>query len=256
MHGLIGDTRTGFLLFITHILACITVGILFRFWKYNYHSSNCNNRYKHNSKVQLNLSNLGNILSLSIKNSFNTIIMIGGFIVLFSVILSILEQSRTLDVVANIINPIFSHLGLTQNFSRAFCTGIIELTNGLKQLCSIPSKNVSFNVILCAFLLGFGGISVLLQVYSITSTSDISIKPYIIGKILQGIFAAIYTYFLINKFTFFNMDLVPAFSNKTIKITNFYTSYNGIIFLTTIFIIIFYILFRKFLNKKRGNFYG
>lgn len=38
--GLFGNSNIGFLLLITHILACITVGFLFRFWK-------CNNKYKH-----------------------------------------------------------------------------------------------------------------------------------------------------------------------------------------------------------------
>ena len=31
--GLFKDTNTGILLFITHILACLTVGFLFRWWK-------------------------------------------------------------------------------------------------------------------------------------------------------------------------------------------------------------------------------
>jgi len=42
--------------------------------------------------------------------------------------------------------------------------------------------------------LGFGGISVLLQVYSIASNAKISIKPYIIGKLFQGTLAALYTF--------------------------------------------------------------
>lgn len=33
--SLFGDVQIGILLLTTHILACITVGILFRFWKYN-----------------------------------------------------------------------------------------------------------------------------------------------------------------------------------------------------------------------------
>lgn len=32
--GLFGNSKIGFLLLFTHILACITVGFLFRFWKY------------------------------------------------------------------------------------------------------------------------------------------------------------------------------------------------------------------------------
>lgn len=49
-----GNTKIGLLLFITHILSCITVGIIFRFWKFNISKdlkllpSNTNNTYKRN----------------------------------------------------------------------------------------------------------------------------------------------------------------------------------------------------------------
>lgn len=33
MLGLFSNSTIGFLLLVTHILACITVGFLFRFWK-------------------------------------------------------------------------------------------------------------------------------------------------------------------------------------------------------------------------------
>ena len=62
-------------------------------------------------------------------------------------------------------------------------------------------------IIFTAFLLGFGGISVLLQVLSITSKTDLSIKPYLYGKLLHGILAAFYTYIFINVLPFFNFDL-------------------------------------------------
>ena len=58
-----------------------------------------------------------------------------------------------------------------------------------------------------AFLLGFGGLSVLLQVLSITSKTDLSIKPYIYGKFLHGVLAAFYTFVAINVFPFFNFNL-------------------------------------------------
>ena len=85
--------------------------------------------------------------------------------------------------------------------------GIIELTNGISLVTSTATKTISINIILCAFLLGFGGISVLLQVLSIVSKSDLSIKKYIYGKLLQGIIAAIYTYILINMLPMFNLNL-------------------------------------------------
>lgn len=97
--------------------------------------------------------------------------------------------------------------GLPNEFVTGLFSGIIELTNGVSIIAKIPFKMLSVNVIISAFLLGFGGISVMLQVLSITSSSDISIKPYILGKLLQGCFAALYTYLFINNFVFLNFDI-------------------------------------------------
>lgn len=67
----------------------------------------------------------------------------------------------------------------------------------------VPCSQLGINVIICSFLLGFGGISILLQVWSITSKSDISIKPYVVGKLLQGIFSSIYTFLIISNISYF-----------------------------------------------------
>ena len=45
----------------------------------------------------------------------------------------------------------------------------------------------SVNICILSFLIGFGGLSVLFQVYSIIVKENISIKPYLYGKLLQGI---------------------------------------------------------------------
>lgn len=134
--------------------------------------------------------------------------MIGGFVVLFSVVLSILENSNFISVISSLFEPIFRIFGITNNsFVSGFISGIIELTNGVQKISAIACKEISTNIILCAGLLGFGGISILLQVFSITSKTDISIKPYIIGKILHGIFASIYTYIFISYFPIFNLNI-------------------------------------------------
>ena len=76
-----------------------------------------------------------------------------------------------------------------------------------KIIYNITRINISINIVLCAFLLGFGGLSVLLQVLSITSKTDLSIKPYIYGKLLHGILAAFYTFVAISVFPFLNFNL-------------------------------------------------
>ena len=133
--------------------------------------------------------------------------MIGGFVVLFSVINSMLDNTHFFDILSNVFSPLFNIWGLSPEFCDSIFSGIIELTNGVSKVCAIPSKYLSVNIIICAFLLGFGGLSVLLQVLSIISKSNISVKPYIIGKILQAFFSAFYTYLIIQNSLIFNFNL-------------------------------------------------
>ena len=207
--SMFGNTVIGFLLFVTHVLASITVGIIFRFWKYNSSSISVNYKDSSNHVIQKNVSllNLGEVIGNSITNSISTILMIGGFVVLFSVIISILKASHFLQLLASIISPLFSFIGIPAELSRHILTGILEITNGINGVASVHLKAISINIIVTAFLLGFGGVSVMLQVLSIISKTDLSPKPYIIGKILHGIIAAIYTFVFINCFPMFNFNL-------------------------------------------------
>lgn len=103
--------------------------------------------------------------------------------------------------------PIFEFLKIDTSFIGGILSGLLEITNGIHAISSVACKKLSFNIIFTAFLLGFGGISIFLQVWSITSKTDLSIKPYIYGKLLHGLIASLYTYLFIHVFPFFNFDL-------------------------------------------------
>ena len=194
---LFGSTTIGLLLFVTHILACITVGITLRFLS-SKSTISVNNSYAITSNSQnVTLSTLGEVLGKSITNSISTILMIGGFVVIFSVIISILNQSGILDSLVSIISPLLNNIGLQSNLLKPILSGIVELTNGVNLVANTHIKSISSNIIAVIFLCGFGGFSVLLQVLSIISKDGLSIKKYAVGKLLQGIFAAIYTYIAI-----------------------------------------------------------
>ena len=201
------DSLIGVLLLITHILSCLTVGFIFRFWKRNKTIKNSSPHYNFNS-ADINISNLGEILSTSIISSIKTILLIGGFVVLFSVILSLLNESGFMKIICYFCFPLFDLFGMNKmDFSNGFFSGVLEVTNGLNIISNINIKHISCNIIISSFILGFGGLSVLLQVYSIISKSNISIKPYIIGKILHGIIASIYTFIFIYTIPIFNLNL-------------------------------------------------
>lgn len=180
------STEIGILLLITHIFGTLTVGIIFRFYKNNYYRNE-------NIVDELDIDNFSSILTESIFNSFKTTGMIFGFIIMFSIINNILLTSGILKLFPSaIIGSILS---------------ICEITNGINYISMIKSSNLTIQLILTSFFLGFGGISVLMQVYSIISKTDLSIKPYILGKLLHGLTSAIYTLIIILLFPSFSFKI-------------------------------------------------
>ena len=175
--------------------------------------------------------------------------MIGGFVVLFSVIISILNSSGFFSIIASTLYPVFDFLKIDINYLKPIISGIVELTNGLSQLVTINTKSISTIIVISSMLLGFGGISILLQVLSITSKSDISIKAYAIGKFLHGIIAAFLTYLVIHIIPIFNLDITPIFSenvNKLNVINSYTNKYN-------LLLLILIILFTSFIVLKKNH---
>ena len=189
------NTGIGILLFITHLLGCLSVGFIFRFWK-----KNKNDSIGKDKKVIMKKSSYNYISNYVPDKKTATFSNLGE-------IISILKASGILNVLCMAISPILNFLHIDSSFASGLLTGILEITNGIQIISSIACKKISINLIITAFLLGFGGISVFLQVFSITAKTDLSIKPYIYGKILHGIFAAFYTFIFIQVFPFFNLDL-------------------------------------------------
>lgn len=206
--SMFGNSSIGLLLLITHILACISVGFIFRFWKNDLSRGSISSEYVSSKNTNLvTFSNLGSVLSESITNSINTILLIGGFVVIFSSVISIFKSSGLLNSFALFLTPFFNFLHIDSTFISPILTGFLEITNGINNIALIKVKHLSINIIITAFLLGFGGISVLLQVWSIISNSDLSIKPYIFGKLLHAFFAAFYTFLALHFLPFLNLDL-------------------------------------------------
>ena len=65
--------------------------------------------------------------------------------------------------------------------------GFLELSNGCCELMSVVNRNGRF--IICAGMLAFGGLCVLLQTMSVTK--GLSLRMYLRGKLLQTVFSVL-----------------------------------------------------------------
>ena len=207
------NTSIGILLLISHILSSICVGIILgiisriksatnKFTAHSTQSASVNN-FSSLLQDDIKIADLGGILGSAIVSAIKSILMIGGFVTIFSVILSILNNTKILTIISYFISNIFH---INPDYIVGLLTGFLEFTNGLYKISTINNKMLSINLIISSFIIGFGGISVTLQVLNIISKNKLSIKAYIFGKLLHGTISALFT-FLILSVPIFSLNL-------------------------------------------------
>ena len=148
----------------------------------------------------------------SIKSSVNTLLLICGYIVFFAVLGEVFENTGILSYLKLFIERFLTVFDIPLVCSSGILKGILEVTSGVKELSSLNTITYIKLLSVIAFILGFGGFSVHMQTCSIIADTDISMKPYFLGKFLHGAFASIYSYLIMKYTNFFNWDVVETFS--------------------------------------------
>jgi sporulation integral membrane protein YlbJ len=197
--GILGVPQLGLLLLLTHLAGCITVGLLFRFYKpsktVSHQSSSLRNPVSslpyQQVRPNIGFYNIGKKLGDAINNSINTLLLICGFIIVFSVFTNILINLKIVYFLACGVKFVFQYIGIAFSLAFPVICGFFEITSGINYI-NMQFAPIDHKIIIAAFVLGWGGLSVHAQVASIIAHTDISIKPYLFGKLLHGLFSAIY----------------------------------------------------------------
>lgn len=172
----------GIFILISIYLSNIIIGLIFR----NYYVSK-NDYYKISLKRAINgmknryrqNKNFGSILTNTLIDSINLLMLILGTISLFLIVNKIITTTFGLD-----------------EFNRALLSGILEMTGGLKyfSLLNIP---LNIKAIFSTMILAFGGFSVHTQVYSIIADTKIKYIPYLSARVMHIVLSGIIMYFLL-----------------------------------------------------------
>lgn len=205
--SMLKSNSIGYLLLISNYISCFLMGIIIP-GKASYDT------YKKNMKNINSKNNIGNIVKESIESSIKTSMNIGGFVILFSVIISIIKSNILFDIA---INNISTLLNIQKNLVEGMFLGIIEMTNGCF-LISEASASIYIKAILISFILGFSGFSVVSQVFSFTYKHNLSMKKYIARKAIQGLICSLTTV-LLYKIIFLN-NAVEALATNNRNISN------------------------------------
>lgn len=176
------NKHAGILILLCHYIVNIIIGLLFRNYapsKLEYKKTSIKNAIimMHKKRIA-NATSFGKIISTSILNTFQTLLIILGTVTIFLIITTIFDNNLPLN-----------------QYYQTILNGTIEMTQGLKyvSLLEIPLKLKS---ILTVMILSFGGLSVHIQILSIISDTDIKYLPFLTARLLHSALSGILLYIL------------------------------------------------------------
>lgn len=184
--SMLGNTFLGYLLLIPSYISPIIIGLITR------------NKKKEDSNLpskKLIISNdyksLGEIIKISITDAANNILILCGYVIIFSVIISMFKK---LFLTEFLINILYEKFNISIDFITGILLGSIELTNGCN-IISGSNLNILTKLCLLAFLSSFGGLSIIAQTGAFFYTEKVSIIKYFFFKFIQGLLGIIIMFF-------------------------------------------------------------
>lgn len=230
--GMFGRPDLGAVIALAHYLSSILVGILFRFHGRNQPNSTENanidiariplRAFRAMVKARRDDGrSISQLLGDSVKISMNTILLIGGFIILFSVFLRILSVTGFTAAFDRIFIVLLDLIGFNTALAPALVSGFFELDLGA-MAASQADAPLPERVAVAGAVIAWSGLCVHGQVASIVIESGIRMRPYMAGRLLHAILAAVITLGLMNiRQIAFSEAAMPVFHSIGLYAGNF-----------------------------------
>ncbi|MFV9509910.1 sporulation integral membrane protein YlbJ [Tepidibacillus sp. LV47] len=213
--GFFHQAELGIFLAIVHYASSLIVGFIMRFHEINNQqfSSRKFEMYKKEDNIfirafkamhQARMADgrqFGKLMGDAVMSSIQTLLMIGGFIIAFSVVLSILTQIEVTSFLISLLHLILTPLGISQDLAQSMIYGFFEVTLGAKSV-SEASMNIPLieKLAIVSAISAWSGISVHGQIAAILQKTDIRFKPFFIARVFHSILAFILSLLLYQPF--------------------------------------------------------
>src|SRR5690606_23011234 len=132
----------------------------------------------------------------AVRSSLQSMLFIGGCIMMFSVFLRILTVSGIVDSMAAPLALILAPLGVDTDLAVALIKGTVEITIGTEAVSRAAAAGLTEKLVLASAIIAWSGLSVHAQVAAMVHGTGIRLAPYIAARFLHGVFAGLVTWAL------------------------------------------------------------
>ncbi len=136
---------------------------------------------------------VGKIMGDAVKNSITNLLNIGGFIILFAVIIRLMSAAGIIEAIAHSLGVLLLPLGFSPDILPALGSGFFEMTIG-SRLASEAAAPLTQQVVAVGMILAWSGLSVHAQAASMIAETDIRMLPFVVARVCHTCLAGLYTY--------------------------------------------------------------
>ncbi|WP_166240639.1 sporulation integral membrane protein YlbJ [Paenibacillus turpanensis] len=140
----------------------------------------------------------GLLLRQAVESSFRLIIVVGGLVVFFAVILETLALSGVLAVIYAAVAALLKLLALPLPLSDGIVNGFFEVTLGARSAGEASGVPLVQKAAIGAVVLSWAGLSVHAQIASLVSRCGFRYKPFLFARAMHSIIAFILVLILWN----------------------------------------------------------
>ncbi|MDQ8735991.1 sporulation integral membrane protein YlbJ [Paenibacillus sp. LHD-38] len=138
---------------------------------------------------------LGRLLQDSIQSALRLMIVVGGLVVFFSVVMEMLTHAGIVAAMAHALRYLFVLIGLPAPLADAGIFGLFEVTLG-SRAAGAAGTGLMHQAAIAAWILSWGGLSVHAQIASLLSRTDLRYRPFFFARLLHGFIAMALVYLL------------------------------------------------------------
>ena len=165
--SLLNDYKLGLYIFASHIISALICGLIFKS-KENLPSN------QESTQKQIRLSS--DILSKSVQSTISGILTVAVYVSIFYMFIDIAYDIKLLGVSQSLFEKCLQVFNIDPIFAKGLSSGIIEMTRGCSEIALGSSKQLQ--LIFCASLISFSGISIILQ--SLTFLSKTKMNAFFV----------------------------------------------------------------------------
>ncbi|MCL2351798.1 MAG: hypothetical protein FWC55_04610, partial [Firmicutes bacterium] len=168
--GMFGSARTGYFILGAHYFSAVLTGVILSLFAGK--EGVTEKRWEGSSSEQPREDSrpgrpFGEILGAGVQDAMASILKVGGFIIIFSVLVRSADMLRL------------------SGLARGAVTGFLEMTNGVRAVAGDGSIDLRIRVAAAAGIVSFGGLSVHAQSAAFLQGSGLRVRWYYTGKAVQ-----------------------------------------------------------------------